>query len=129
MAKTTRENKMIIHQDTQKSNYIRGKKTIKVYERTTITVDNEADMPELLKEYTEKGWKLGFYDNKALQIGFELTMDLSKDKIETNHTPLAIKERFYIAFNALNEIANDLTYGKDMVDRAKKAITEIGEVK
>ena len=45
---------MIIHQDTQKSNYIRGKKTTKVYERTTITVDDEADMPKLLKEYTEK---------------------------------------------------------------------------
>lgn len=120
---------MIIHQNTQKSNYIRSKRIIKVYERTIITVDDEADMQKLLKEYTEKGWKLGFYDNKALQIGFEITMDLSKYKPETNQPPFAIKERFYIAFNALNEIANDLTYGKDMVDRAKKAITEIGEVK
>lgn len=120
---------MIIHQDTQKSNYIRGKKIIKVYERTTITVDDESDLQKLQAEYEKKGWKLGFYDIKALQIGFEITIDLSKHKLETSQPPLAFKERFYIAFNALNEIANDLTYGKDMVDRAKKAITEIGEVK
>ena len=120
---------MIIHQNTEKSNYIRGKKTTRVYERTTITVDDEKDLPKLLKEYTEKGWKLGFYDNKALEIGFEMTMDLSKYKIDTNQEPFVVKERFYIAFNALNEIANDLTYGKDMVDRAKRAIKEIGEYK
>lgn len=118
---------MIIHQNTEKSNYIRGKKTIKVYERTTFTVDDEQDMQKLVKEYTEKGWKLGFYDNKALQVGLEITIDLKRYATEEPKEPFCIKQRFYTAFNALCRIANELSYGKDMVDEARNAIKKIGE--
>lgn len=121
---------MILTQTTEKNNYLKRNKIVKTYERTTIAVETESDMQKVMKDYLDSGWKLGFYDNKELKLGFEFNFETENYKnITQPETSRITKERFYTVWNTLLKIANELAYGKDMVDEARKAIKQITEGK
>ena len=119
---------MILTQETVKNNYLKRNKIVRTYERTTITVETEADMQKVMKNYLDSGWKLGFYDNKELKLGFEFNFETENYKnISQPQSNSITRERFYTLWNALLKIANELTYSKDMVDEAKRAIKAVSE--